>query len=63
MAVAEIWQRFQGRVDEQVKLLEEAIATLNQNTLSSKLLSLAAKEAHTLAGSLGTFGGSIPMRA
>ncbi|MEH1825463.1 MAG: response regulator [Nostoc sp.] len=56
MAVAEIWQRFQGRVDEQVRVLEEAIATLNQNTLSSELLSLAVKEAHTLAGSLGTFG-------
>ncbi|MEH2053201.1 ATP-binding protein [Nostoc sp.] len=56
MAVAEIWQRFQGRVDEQVRLLEDAIATLNQNTLSSELLSLAVKESHTLAGSLGTFG-------
>ncbi|QLE39105.1 response regulator [Nostoc sp. C052] len=56
MAVAEIWQRFQGRVDEQVRVLEDAIATLNQNTLSSELLSLAVKEAHTLAGSLGTFG-------
>ncbi|MGF1938466.1 MAG: response regulator [Nostoc sp. ChiQUE02] len=56
MAVAEIWQRFQGRVDEQVRVLEEAIATLNQNTLNPELLSHAAKEAHTLAGSLGTFG-------
>ncbi|QMS88363.1 response regulator [Nostoc edaphicum CCNP1411] len=56
MAVAEIWQRFQGRVDEQVRLLEEAIATLNQNTSNPELLSGAAKEAHTLAGSLGTFG-------
>ncbi|MFN6483110.1 MULTISPECIES: response regulator [unclassified Nostoc] len=56
MAVAEIWQRFQGRVDEQVRRVEEAIATLNQNNLNSELLSLAAKEAHTLAGSLGTFG-------
>ncbi|MCC5645499.1 response regulator [Nostoc sp. CHAB 5824] len=56
MAVAEIWQRFQGRVDEQVRVLEEAIATLNQNSLNAELLSLAAKEAHTLAGSLGTFG-------
>ncbi|MBW4426376.1 MAG: response regulator [Nostoc desertorum CM1-VF14] len=56
IAVAEIWQRFQGRVDEQVKVIEQAIATLNQNSLNIKLLSLAAKEAHTLAGSLGTFG-------
>jgi PAS domain S-box-containing protein len=56
MAVAEIWRRFQGRVDEQVRMLEQAIATFNQNTLNPELLSLAAKEAHTLAGSLGTFG-------
>jgi len=56
MAVAEIWQRFQGRVDEQVKVIEQAIATLNQNNLNPELLSLAAREAHTLAGSLGTFG-------
>jgi DNA-binding response OmpR family regulator len=56
MAVAEIWQRFQGRVEEQVRILEQAIATLNQNSLNPQLLSLAAKEAHTLAGSLGTFG-------
>ncbi|MEH2205619.1 MAG: response regulator [Nostoc sp.] len=59
MAVAEIWQRFQGRVDEQVRVLEEAIATLNQNSLNLDLRSLAAKEAHTLAGSLGTF--SLPL--
>ncbi|BDI20444.1 hypothetical protein ANSO36C_62460 [Nostoc cf. commune SO-36] len=56
MAVGEIWQRFQGRVDEQVRVLEEAIATLNQNSLNLELRSLAVKEAHTLAGSLGTFG-------
>ncbi|MBG1270188.1 ATP-binding protein, partial [Nostoc sp. WHI] len=56
IAVAEIWQRFQGRVDEQVRVLEQAIAALKQNTLNPELRSLAAKEAHTLAGSLGTFG-------
>ncbi len=56
LAVAEIWQRFQGRVDEQVRVLEQAIANLNQNRLNVELLTLAAKEAHTLAGSLGTFG-------
>ncbi|MEH2354637.1 response regulator [Nostoc sp.] len=56
IAVAEIWQRFQGRVDEQVRVLEEAIATLNHNSLNLDLRSLAAKEAHTLAGSLSTFG-------
>ncbi len=56
MAVGEIWQRYQGRVDEQVRVLEQAIAALKQNTLNPEFTSLAAKEAHTLAGSLGTFG-------
>ncbi|MBD2518352.1 response regulator [Nostoc sp. FACHB-973] len=56
MAVGEIWQRFQGRVDEQVGVLEQAIAALNQNTLNPEFQNLAVKEAHTLAGSLGTFG-------
>ncbi|MBD2680710.1 MULTISPECIES: response regulator [Nostoc] len=56
MAVAEIWQRYQGRVDEQVKVLEQAIAALNENNLNPEFQSFAAKEAHTLAGSLGTFG-------
>ncbi|MDZ8237463.1 MAG: response regulator [Nostoc sp. ChiQUE01a] len=59
MAVAEIWQRFQKRVDEQVRMLEQAIAALNQNTPNPEFQSLAAKEAHTLAGSLGTFGLSL----
>ncbi|MBL1199056.1 MAG: response regulator [Nostoc sp. ZfuVER08] len=56
MQVAEIWQRYQGRVEEQVKVLEQAIAALCQNNLKRELQSLATKEAHTLAGSLGTFG-------
>jgi len=56
MVVAEIWQRYQGRLDEQVKVLEQAIAALNENNLNPEFQSLAVKEAHTLAGSLGTFG-------
>ncbi|MBW4564095.1 MAG: response regulator [Mojavia pulchra JT2-VF2] len=64
-AVAAIWQRFQGRVDEQLRILEEA-AALTQTALNSELslsttqgrevLTQAVQEAHTLAGSLGTFG-------
>ncbi len=59
-AIAGVWQRFEGRVKEQVSIIEEAV---NQQALdqemrsgSSATLSLAAQEAHTLAGSLGTFG-------
>ncbi|OUL36087.1 response regulator [Nostoc sp. 106C] len=54
-AVAGIWQRFQGRVNEQVGVLEQAV-TVNQKTLNPELRLQAAQEAHTLAGSLGTFG-------
>lgn len=55
-AVAGIWQRFQGRVNEQVTLLEQAAEALTGNILSQQLQASAEKEAHTLAGSLGTFG-------
>ncbi len=52
-AIAEIWQRFEGRIKEQVSMIEAAV---NQKVLEPELLKLAAQEAHTLAGSLGTFG-------
>jgi PAS domain S-box-containing protein len=54
-AIAGVWQKFQGRVDEQVKVLEEAVACSEQS-LNPELLTQAIREAHTLAGSLGTFG-------
>ncbi|MBD2298575.1 response regulator [Nostoc sp. FACHB-190] len=53
-AIAGVWQRFQGRVDEQIKVIEQAVFT--ESGLNSELLNQATKEAHTLAGSLGTFG-------
>jgi len=63
-AIAGIWQKFYVRVDEQVKVLEQAamtfersqMITLTQEALNSELYSQAIREAHTLAGSLGTFG-------
>ncbi|MTJ08117.1 MULTISPECIES: response regulator [unclassified Anabaena] len=48
-AIADIWQRFRGRVDKQVQIIEQAV----QNP---ELKQQAYQEAHTLAGSLGTFG-------
>ncbi|MBE9206923.1 response regulator [Nostoc sp. LEGE 06077] len=48
-AIAGVWQRFQGRVNEQIKVLEQA-------AINPEFLNQAQKEAHTLAGSLGTFG-------
>ncbi|MEA5550369.1 response regulator [Anabaena cylindrica UHCC 0172] len=50
-AITHIWQKFRGRVDEQMNILEQAA-----QTLTPELLSQATQDAHTLAGSLGTFG-------
>ncbi|WP_414565408.1 MULTISPECIES: response regulator [unclassified Anabaena] len=58
-AIAGIWQKFQGRVDEQVRIIEQAIALIQTGLKLSDMherVSPAIKEAHTLAGSLGTFG-------
>lgn len=57
--VAGVWNKFKGRVDEQVTLLEDAVDASAQKALTQKLRKQAQKEAHTLAGSLGTFGFSI----
>jgi PAS domain S-box-containing protein len=55
--VAGIWHRFQGRIDEQLRVLEKAAD--GGDCLNVELHLQAAQEAHTLAGSLGTFGLAI----
>lgn len=55
-AIAGIWQQYQPRVQEQVNVLEQAATALVQQSLQPELQQSALKEAHTLAGSLGTFG-------
>ncbi len=56
-AVAGVWEKYKGRVSEQVNVLLEALKILEKDELLTKELhSQAAAEAHTLAGSLGTFG-------
>jgi len=55
-ALAGVWERFKDRVSEQVAVLEQAAAQLLQNTLEQELSLQAEQAAHTLAGSLGTFG-------
>ncbi len=56
-AVAGVWEKYKGRVSEQVNLLFEAVQALEKDkSLNTQLHSQAAAEAHTLAGSLGTFG-------
>lgn len=56
LAVAKVWHQFKDRVAEQINVLEQAAQALSTKTLSQELRDSAQKEAHTLAGSLGTFG-------
>lgn len=55
-AIAGVWQQFQERVQEQVAVLDRAAAALQQSRCPAELHQQAQQEAHTLAGSLGTFG-------
>lgn len=56
MLISKVWYRFKERVSEQVGVLEQAATALWQQELVQDLRQLAKQEAHTLAGSLGTFG-------
>lgn len=61
-AIAGIWQKCKPRVHEQVEIIQQAITMLDDKTKSKshknyqECLTLAKQQAHTLAGSLGTFG-------
>lgn len=55
-AIARVWEQFKVKVYEQVSVLEQANQALHTASITSDLKQLAEQEAHTLAGSLGTFG-------
>jgi diguanylate cyclase (GGDEF)-like protein len=55
-ALAGVWERFKGKISEQVSVIEQAITALSNQTLDRELRDRAEGEAHTLAGGLGTFG-------
>ncbi len=55
-ALGGVWNRFQGKISQQVSVLEQAAADALQDALSQELHAQAEQLAHTLAGSLGTFG-------
>lgn len=55
-AIAGVWHQFKERVNQQVTAIERAIIALLQEKLTDELRTTAEYEAHTLAGSLGTFG-------
>lgn len=54
-AIGQMWQNFQERLQGQLAMLEEAIAHLSTNTLTSDLRQRAHTVAHRLIGSLGAF--------
>lgn len=55
-SIAGVWNRFKERINDQVGVLEQASSAQLQQALTKQLQGNAAQEAHTLAGSLGTFG-------
>jgi DNA-binding response OmpR family regulator len=55
-SIDRIWHRFKDRVSEQVGVLEQMGIALWQKELDQDLRLQARQVAHTLAGSLGTFG-------
>jgi diguanylate cyclase (GGDEF)-like protein len=55
-ALAGVWERYKGRISQQVEILEQATTALLNETLGQELRNQAEREAHTLAGALGTFG-------
>jgi DNA-binding response OmpR family regulator/HPt (histidine-containing phosphotransfer) domain-containing protein len=52
----EIWNRHYDQTNERVATIERAIAALADRSLSAEIRHRAWQDAHTLAGTLGTFG-------
>jgi PAS domain S-box-containing protein len=55
-AIALVWERLKPRVDEQLHTLEQAAIALANRQPDTDLHQQARREAHSLSGSLGTFG-------
>ena len=55
-AIERIWSQRVGAVLDQIDIIEEAVADLLGGQLGNELRGPAQREAHKLAGSLGTFG-------
>jgi HPt (histidine-containing phosphotransfer) domain-containing protein len=65
-AVAALWRDAQPRALERVEVLEGAVAALAAGAIDAPLADEATREAHKLAGALGTFGmpaGTVHARA
>jgi diguanylate cyclase (GGDEF)-like protein len=55
-AVAQAWERFRGAVVARVDAVEAAAVAVLEGTLDAETRRHAEREAHKLAGSVGTFG-------
>jgi DNA-binding response OmpR family regulator len=55
-AISGIWERYKQKYLARIAVLEQAIAALEQSNLTEELRQSALREAHTLVGSLGSFG-------
>jgi DNA-binding response OmpR family regulator len=53
---ADIWERSQGTYLQRVEILKQVIVAFQSSSLNETLLESAQQEAHTLKGSLGSFG-------
>jgi HPt (histidine-containing phosphotransfer) domain-containing protein len=55
-AIAALWRDARPRALERVEVIERAAAALRRGDLSAELEEDARRDAHKLAGALGTFG-------
>ena len=51
-----IWERFKGKYCDRITILEQAVMRSREGTFTEALQQQAVREAHTLVGSLGSFG-------
>jgi diguanylate cyclase (GGDEF)-like protein len=54
--LVEVWQRYREHFDAQVAIVAAAIASLQDGSLTAEVRQAAERAAHSLAGTLGTFG-------
>jgi DNA-binding response OmpR family regulator len=56
LELASFWNKSYAQYSDRLKILEQAVKVLSESPLSEKEQQQAAREAHTLIGSLGSFG-------
>ncbi|MBA3920749.1 MAG: response regulator [Nostocaceae cyanobacterium] len=50
------WERYKQKYRDRLKIIEQAVIAITAGTFSRELCQQARREAHTLSGSLGSFG-------